>query len=234
LDGKICGLSARGSGPRRPGPPWTGGHCRILELIGAQPSAAQVAGVVGRGAEEGKESTGVIVSGSPGFGRRRSGGASAVKATVGRALVWVTWGSKMGQGGAVGGGDAGAPFYRVSGGAGRPGVRGEWAVMVVHHNGGGGGPFRRGSAGVVVGSDEVGCSGRYESGRGTGRRRARARVAAAVATAVVQGGRRSGGARMSSSGGGWPAGLAGVKVGTGPTQEEEKNPFQISFKFCIW
>jgi hypothetical protein len=29
-----------------------------------------------------------------------------------------------------GGGDAGAPFYRVGGGAGRPGIRGEWAVAV--------------------------------------------------------------------------------------------------------
>jgi hypothetical protein len=54
----------------------------------------------------------------------------------------------------VGGGDAGAPFYRVVGGVGRSGVRGERAVAVVHHNGGGGDRFRGGSGGVVVRSDE--------------------------------------------------------------------------------
>jgi hypothetical protein len=62
----------------------------------------------------------------------------------------------MGQGGAVGGADARAPFYRVGGGAGRPGIGGEWVAAVVHHNGGGGGRFGRGSARVVVGSDEGG------------------------------------------------------------------------------
>jgi hypothetical protein len=54
----------------------------------------------------------------------------------------------------VGGGDVGVPFYRVRGGAGRPGIGGEHAVVVVCHNGGGGCHFGRGSAGVVMGSDE--------------------------------------------------------------------------------
>jgi hypothetical protein len=103
-------------GPRRPGPPWTGDHCRVPELIGARPPAALVAGVAGRGAEEGKGSTGVPVLGSPGLRRRWSGGAS-----VNRAPVRVTRGSEMGQGGAVRGEDARAPFYRVGGGVGRPG-----------------------------------------------------------------------------------------------------------------
>jgi hypothetical protein len=29
-------------GPRRPGPPWTGGHCHARELAGARPPAAPV------------------------------------------------------------------------------------------------------------------------------------------------------------------------------------------------
>jgi hypothetical protein len=38
---------------------------------------------------------------------------------------------------------------------------------------------------------------------------------------------------MSARGGGGLAGPAGLKAGTGPTQEE-KNPFQISFNLWIW
>jgi hypothetical protein len=55
-------------------------------------------------------------------------------------------GLENGQGGAVGGGDAEAPFYRVRGGVGRPDIRGERVAAVVRHNGGGGGCSRRGSA----------------------------------------------------------------------------------------
>jgi hypothetical protein len=72
----------------------------VPELIGAQPLAAPVVRVVEREVEEGKGSTGVPVPGSPGLRRWRSGGASMVKAAIGRAPVRVTWGSKMGQGGA--------------------------------------------------------------------------------------------------------------------------------------
>jgi hypothetical protein len=76
----------------------------------------------------------------------------------------------------VGGADAGVPFYRVGGGVGQPGIGEEWAAAVVDPNGDEGGRFGRGSAGVVVGSDEGGgCSGRYGSGSGAGRRRARSR-----------------------------------------------------------
>jgi hypothetical protein len=57
---------------------------------------------------------------------------------------------------AVGGGDAGAPFYNVGGGAGRPGVGGERVAAVVRHSGGGN-HFGRGSTRVVVGSDEGGA-----------------------------------------------------------------------------
>jgi hypothetical protein len=54
---------------------------------------------------------------------------------------------KEGGGGAVGGADAGVPFYRVRGGAGRPCIGEEQAVKVVRHNGNEGGRFRRGSTG---------------------------------------------------------------------------------------
>jgi hypothetical protein len=87
----------------------------VPELIGAQPSAAPVARVAEREAEEEKGSTGVPVLGSPGLRRQRSGGMSAVKAVAGRAPVRVTQGLEMGQGGAVGGGDARAPFLGLEG-----------------------------------------------------------------------------------------------------------------------
>jgi hypothetical protein len=61
---------------------------------------------------------------------------------------------RRGVGGAVGGADAGVPFYRVRGGAGRSSIGEEWAMKVVHHNGDEGGRFGRGSTWVVVGSDE--------------------------------------------------------------------------------
>jgi hypothetical protein len=70
-------------------------------------------------------------------------------------------GARRNTGEVVRGGDAGAPFYRVGGGAGRPGDGGERVVVMVHYNGGGSGRFGRGSTGAV-GSDEggwVGCAG---------------------------------------------------------------------------
>jgi hypothetical protein len=86
-----------------------------------------------------------------------------VKAAAGIALVRGCSGLRIGArwsgGDAVGGGDDGAPFYRVGGAAGRPSNRREW-------DGGGGGRFGRGSTGVVVGSDEEGCSSYFGSGRG--------------------------------------------------------------------
>jgi hypothetical protein len=47
LDGKIRGLGPRGCGPRRPSPPWIGGHCREPELIRARPPAPPVVEVAG-------------------------------------------------------------------------------------------------------------------------------------------------------------------------------------------
>jgi hypothetical protein len=103
------------------------------------------------------------------------GGVSVVKAAVGELWCGSLGAQKLGKrsgGGAVGGGDAGALFYRVEGGAGRPGIKGEWAAVAMRHNCGGGGRFGRGSAGVMVGSDErgEGCSGRFGR-RGAGRQR---------------------------------------------------------------
>jgi hypothetical protein len=131
-------------------------------------------------------------------------------------------------------------------------------MAVVHRNGGGGDCFRRGLTRVVVGSDERGgCSGRYGSGRGARRRHAHACKAAAVAMDIGLGRKTTGrGPRVSERGwergrqpkgsggesgpgeGGGPEGAEGIvgrrlKAGTGPTQEE-KNPFQISFKIWIW
>jgi hypothetical protein len=57
-----------------------------------------------------------------------------VKAAAGRAPVRGRSGLRIGErrsgGEAVGGGDIGAPFYRVGGGAGRPGDGGEWVAVV--------------------------------------------------------------------------------------------------------
>jgi hypothetical protein len=141
-----------------------------IKLAGAQPLAAMVRKGTGQGVEEGEGSVGDPFRVSPKVWRRRGGRATAVKAAAGRAPVRgrsrLRIGARRSAGGAVGGGDAGVPFYRVGGGAGRPGDGGERAAVVVRHDGGGGGRFRRGSAGAVVGSDEGGCSVRFRSRRG--------------------------------------------------------------------
>jgi hypothetical protein len=154
LERKICGLGPQGCGPRRPSQPWTDGHYHVPELIEARPPAALVAGVAGRGPEEGKGG-----HGGPGSGltraqkaveQRRIGGEGDGGESFGADCSGLRNGARR----SVGGGDVGVPFYRVGGGAGRPGIGGEQAVVVVRHNGGGGYRFGRGSTGVVVGSDE--------------------------------------------------------------------------------
>jgi hypothetical protein len=75
-------------------------------------------------------------------------------------------GVRRSGGEAIGGGDAGAPFYMVGGGAWQPGNGGQLAVSVVCHDGCGGGCFERGSTRAVVGSDEGGCFGHFTSERG--------------------------------------------------------------------
>jgi hypothetical protein len=54
-NGKFCGSSARCCGPRRPGPPWTDGHCRAQELTGARPPVAPVLESSNQGVGEGKD-----------------------------------------------------------------------------------------------------------------------------------------------------------------------------------
>jgi hypothetical protein len=80
--------------------------------------------------------------------------------TVEEHSVWAHSGrgerGRRGGGGAVRGADAGVPSYRVGGGAGWLGVGEERVAAVVRHNGDEGGHFGRGSATVVVGSDEEG------------------------------------------------------------------------------
>jgi hypothetical protein len=54
--GKTRGPSPRVRGPRQPGPPLIGGHCRAQELAGARPPAAPVPESSDRrgGGEEGR------------------------------------------------------------------------------------------------------------------------------------------------------------------------------------
>jgi hypothetical protein len=93
-----------------------------------------------------------------------------VKAAAGRALVRSRSGHGIGarRSGreAVGVGHAEAAFYRVGGGAVWPGDGGEWWEAVSA-------PFRRGSARVVVRSDDVGVLRPFwEWKGGAGRRHA--------------------------------------------------------------
>jgi hypothetical protein len=124
--------------------------------------------------------------------RWRIGGEGSGRESSGAGRSGLKNGARRSGGGAVRGGDVGAPFYRIGGGAGRSGIGGEQAVAVVHHNGGGCGRFRRVSTRVVVGSDEGGCSDRYGSRRGAGRRRAHAREAVSVATTISPGRKMTG------------------------------------------
>jgi hypothetical protein len=121
----------------------------VRELFRAQPPAAPVPERSDQGAGEEEGSTGVLVPGSPRLGRRRSCGAAMVKAAVDERSARARSGhgerGRMGGGGAVGGANARAPFYRVRGGAGRPSIVEERAAAVVRHNGDEGGRFRRGS-----------------------------------------------------------------------------------------
>jgi hypothetical protein len=82
LDGKIHELGPRGCGPRQPGPPWTGSHCREPELIGALPPAPLAIKVAGRGAEEEEGSMGIPVPDTPGLERWWSSSEMMVKAAV--------------------------------------------------------------------------------------------------------------------------------------------------------
>jgi hypothetical protein len=76
-----------------------------------------IAWIAERGAEERKGSTGVLVPGSPGFQRWRVGGEGGSGKSSGVGRSGLENGARRSGGGAVGGGDARAPFYRVRGGS---------------------------------------------------------------------------------------------------------------------
>jgi hypothetical protein len=157
----------------------------------------------------------------------------------------------------VGGGDAGAPFYRVVGGAGRLGGKGERVAAVVLHDGGGGGRFGRGSARAVVESDEGGCSGHFRSGRGCREVACAHAHEAAVATSAFGPGRKTtrrvgragpskGQGPMAVGGGGpirgergvgqpgWKERWAVAGLNPEPGENSKRNYFQISIDFRIW
>jgi hypothetical protein len=131
------------------------------KLIGARPLATPVCkgagprGGRGRGECRGPISgltEGRAVARWPSDGGEGGGGESS---GAGSLRAW-NWARRSGEE-AMGGGDTGAPFYGVGGGAERPGDGGEHAVAVVRHDGGGGGRFRRGSVRALVGSVEGGA-----------------------------------------------------------------------------
>jgi hypothetical protein len=68
---------------------------------------------------------------APGDDGGGSGGGAPMRGCLGLEI-----GSRRSGGEAVGGGDAKALFYRVGGGAGQLGDRGERAAAVVRHDGG--------------------------------------------------------------------------------------------------
>jgi hypothetical protein len=73
-NGKFHGPSPRCGGPRRPGPPWTGGHCHTWELIGARPPAAPALESSDQGAGEGKDAQASSTTGMVRAKRRSAGG----------------------------------------------------------------------------------------------------------------------------------------------------------------
>jgi hypothetical protein len=75
-------------GSRRPGPPWTGGHCRTRELTGAQPLAAPVPESSDQGVGEGKDGQASSMTGSPRVGRRWRGVSPVAEPRLGLAAAW--------------------------------------------------------------------------------------------------------------------------------------------------
>jgi hypothetical protein len=117
---KTHGPSPRVRGLRRPGPPWTGGHCRPRELVGARPSAVPVPESSDRGAGEREGGLTNSMAGFPQLGRRRRGGSPATETSArkddGEGTVMARRGGVGGVGGfTVGGVD----FYRAEARRGR-------------------------------------------------------------------------------------------------------------------
>jgi hypothetical protein len=108
------GPSARVRGPRRPGPPWTGGHCHAQELTGARPPAAPVPESSDRGAGERKGGLANSMAG------RWKGISPATEASAQKGDDEGTVRAKRGSVGGVGGFiEGGVSFYRAEARRGR-------------------------------------------------------------------------------------------------------------------
>jgi hypothetical protein len=117
---KIHGPSPRVCGLRRPGPLWTGGHCRSRELIGARPPAAPVPESSDRGAGEREGGPVNSMAGLPRLGRRWKGGSPAMETSARKddseGAVRARRGGVRGVGGFTVGG---VSFYRAEARRGR-------------------------------------------------------------------------------------------------------------------
>jgi hypothetical protein len=111
---KTRGPSPRVRGLRRPGPPWTGDHCRSRELTGAQPPAALVPESSDRGAGERKGGPVNSMVGLPRLGRRWKGVSPVVELRSREDDDEGALRAKRGSVGGVGGfTEGGVGFYRA-------------------------------------------------------------------------------------------------------------------------
>jgi hypothetical protein len=117
---KTRGPSPRVRGLRRPGPPWTGGHCRSRELTGARPPAVLVPESSDRGAGEREGGSSNSMAGLPRLGRRWKSVSSTVEASARKGDGEGTVRAKRGGVGGVGGfTEGGVGFYRAKARRGR-------------------------------------------------------------------------------------------------------------------
>jgi hypothetical protein len=117
---KTRGPSPRVRGLRRPGPPWTGGHCRSRVLTGARPPAAPVPESSDRGA--GKRKGGPVNSmvGLPRLRRRWKSVSLATDTSAQKDDGEGAMKAKRGGVGGVGGfTEGGVGFYRAEARQGR-------------------------------------------------------------------------------------------------------------------
>jgi hypothetical protein len=117
---KTRGPSPQVRGLRRPGPPWTGGHCRSREVIGARPPAVPVPESSDRGAGQREGGPTNSMAGFPRLGRRWRGGSPVTETSArkddGEGAVRARRGGVGGVGGFTVGG---VGFYRVEARQGR-------------------------------------------------------------------------------------------------------------------
>jgi hypothetical protein len=111
---KTRGPSPRVRGLRRPGPPWTGCHCRSRELTGARPLAVPVPESSNRGAGEREGGPTNSMAGFPRLGRRWRGGSPATETSAWKDDGEGAMRARRGGIGGVGGFTVGGVnFYRV-------------------------------------------------------------------------------------------------------------------------